>query len=279
MAKKKQVEEIVEQEPRVILGLDVSTTTIGISLVVIDDNGDIRPVEVTHLRLNTPAKIKGAKALFMKNDMFTDKLREYADKYVIDSVVIEEPLISSNNSNTVSTLLKFNGIVSWSVYHILGVVPEYISSYDARKYGMPQLMAVRKYDKKGNEYPYKKVKSAIIKDELVLFGEYSFDVAKKFIIWNYISERFPNIEWIEDKKGDLKKENFDASDSLICILGYLNRRKYGEQEPKIVCCDEKDVVYDGKEKFKVFDYGVDFCGEVFNKKIQLYQGMEEKAAN
>ena len=101
MAKKKQVEEIVEQEPRVILGLDVSTATIGISLVVIDDNGDIRPVEVTHLRLNTPAKIKGAKALFMKNDMFTDKLREYADKYVIDSVVIEEPLISSLDRKSV----------------------------------------------------------------------------------------------------------------------------------------------------------------------------------
>jgi hypothetical protein len=267
------------EKPMVVLGLDVSTTTIGMSLVAVYNDGTIKPVDVTHLRLNIPSKIKDAEALFKKNEMFLVKLQDYGDKYDIDKVVIEEPLISSNNSNTVSTLLKFNGIVSWSVYHILGVVPEYISSYDARKYGMPQLMAVRKYDKKGNEYPYKKVKSAIIKDELVLFGEYSFDVAKKFIIWNYISERFPNIEWIEDKKGDLKKENFDASDSLICILGYLNRRKYGEQEPKIVCCDEKDVVYDGKEKFKVFDYGVDFCGEVFNKKIQLYQGMEEKAAN
>ena len=266
MAKKK--EEVVEQEPRVVLGLDVSTATIGMSLVVIDDNGKIKPVEVTHLRLNTPAKIKGAKALFMKNDMFVDKLKEFAEKYIIDTVVIEEPLVSSNNTNTVSTLLKFNGIVSWSVYHILGVVPEYISSYDARKYGMPQLMAVRKYDKKGNEYPYKKVKSAINKDDLVLFGEYSFDVAKKFVIWNYISERFPDIEWIEDKKGDLKKENFDASDSLICILGFLNKRKYGEEEPRIVCCSENDEEYDG-EKFKVFEYVVEFCGTTFNKRIRL----------
>lgn len=266
MAKKK--EEIIEQEHRVVLGLDVSTATIGISLVVVDDNGDIKPVEVTHLRLNTPTKIKGAKALFMKNDMFTEKLKEYAEKYIIDTVVIEEPLVSSNNTNTVSTLLKFNGIVSWSVYHILGVVPEYISSYDARKYGMPQLMAVRKYDKKGNEYPYKKIKSAINKDELVLFGEYSFDVAKKFVIWNYISERFPNIEWIEDKNGDLKKENFDASDSLICILGYLNKRKHGESEPKIVCSSEEEIEHNG-EKFKVIDYGVEFCGASFNKRIQL----------
>lgn len=267
MAKKK--EEDIEQEPRVILGLDVSTATIGISLVVINNDGEMKPVEVTHLRLNTPTKIKGAKALFMKNDMFTEKLKEYADKYIIDTVVIEEPLVSSNNTNTVSTLLKFNGIVSWSVYHTLGVVPEYISSYDARKYGMPQLMAVRKYDKKGNEYPYKKVQRAINKDELVLFGEYSFDAAKKYIIWNYISERFPNIDWIEDKKGDLKKENFDASDSLICILGYLNRRKYGETEPKVVCVTQNDVETPTGEKFKVFDYGVSFCGATFNKRIQL----------
>jgi len=273
MPKKKEVKETQIVMPKVVMGLDVSTSTIGISIVLVDENGDIKPVEVTHLRLKIPSKITGAASLFMKNEMFLDKLREYSQKYVIDTVVIEEPLVSSNNANTVSTLLKFNGIVSWSVYQILGVVPEYISSYDARKYGMPKLMAIRAYNKKGDELPYKKVKSAIKKNELVLFGEYSFDAAKKFIIWNYISELFPDIEWVEDKKGELKKENFDASDSLICIMGYLNRLKYGETEPEIVYSEEKTFkTPDGD--FKGFEYTVGFCGKTFSKKIIFFE--EEK---
>lgn len=264
--------ETKTHEHRIIMGLDVSTSTIGISIALVDEKGNVKPLEVTHLRLNTPIKIKGVHSLFLKDEMFAEKLRGYADKYVIDDVVIEEPLLSSNNTNTVSTLLKFNGIVSYSVYKILGVIPEYISSYDARKYGMPQLMAIRKYDKKGNEYPYKKIKTALKKNELVLFGEYSFDVAKKLVIWNYISERFPEIEWVEDKKGDLKKENFDASDSLICILGYLNKTKYGDTEPVTERCEEKEITV-GDEHYRIIEYDVSFCGQIFKNKISL---LEEK---
>ena len=76
-------------EPRVILGLDVSTETVGISLVVKDDDGTIIPVEVTHLKMKVPDKYKGAESLFMKNDIFREKLEELHSKYVIDSVVIE----------------------------------------------------------------------------------------------------------------------------------------------------------------------------------------------
>lgn len=264
MGKKKVV--ISKPEPRVILGLDVSTATIGISLVVIDDEGNIKPVEVTHLKLKISDRYKDAEALFMKNNMFREKIEELNSKYVIDSVVIEEPLVSSNNAITVSTLLKFNGIVSWTVYQVLNVIPEYISSYDARKYGMPQLMAVRKYNKKGEEYGYKKIKKAIVKDELVEFGAYPFDVSKKDIIWAYIADRFTNINWVLDGKGELKKENFDASDSLICILGWLNKRVYGGTEPTIVCCDEREG---DSSDTRVITYVTSFCGEQFTKKIEL----------
>jgi hypothetical protein len=62
-------------------------------------------------------------------------------------VVIEEPLLQSNNVNTVATLLRFNGMISKSVFDTLGVVPDFISSYDARKYSFPELMSVRKFKK------------------------------------------------------------------------------------------------------------------------------------
>lgn len=261
MTKKQKDGEIAEREPKVILGLDVSTATIGISLVL-NDNGKITPVDVKHLRLNTPSKITGTKALLMKTEMFINKIAEYNEKYVIDKIIIEEPLMLSNNAVTASALMKFNGMITWCVYNTFGITPEYISSYDARKYGMPELMAVRKYDKRGNMLPYKKIRNAINKNELVLFGDYTFDVAKKDVIWNYISETFPTIEWVFDKNGELKKENFDASDSLICILGYLNKRKYENSEMEVVSYDEKEE--DGCKKIV---YDVLFCGKTISHSV------------
>jgi hypothetical protein len=57
-----------------------------------------------------------------------------------------EPLLQSNNVNTVATFIRF-GMISKSVFDTLGVVPDFISSYDARKYSFPELMSVRKFKK------------------------------------------------------------------------------------------------------------------------------------
>ena len=245
---------------RIILGLDVSTRCIGSTVASLDEDGTIKILEISHLRLKIPTKIKGTKALFLKSDLFRDKLKDKYTKYYITDVIIEEPLIGSNNSETAATLMRFNGMISQSVKDVLGIIPEYISSYDARKYGCPSLMAVRKYNKHGDTYPYKKVQQAINKDELVLFGAYPFDCAKKFILWNYVSEKFPDIQWDYNKKQELKDENFDASDSLMCVLGYVSKCKYGDTEPHIVNCDSK------KDRI---EYVVDFCGKQFNKVIDF----------
>lgn len=256
-----------EVKKRIILGLDVSTRCIGSTVASLDENGEIKILEISHLRLKVPTKIKGTKSLFMKSDLFKQKLKDKYTNYYITDVIIEEPLIGSNNSETAATLMRFNGMISQSVKDILGVIPDYISSYDARKYGCPSLMAVRKYNKSGEEYSYKKIMSAISKNEVVLFGAYPFDCAKKFILWNYVSEKFPGIQWEYDKKGELKDENFDASDSLMCVLGYVSKCKYNGQEPEIVCCDSSASTKKGtKTKIK---YTVSFCGQFFNKTIEL----------
>ena len=248
---------------RVFLGLDVSTKTVGITIASENEDGEIKILVVTHLRPKIPKNIKGTEALFMKSNIICQRLNKYKD-YGITNVVIEEPLISSNNSETVATLLRYNGMISQSVYNILGVVPVFISSYDARKYACPHLMAVRKFNKKGDTYPKNKIRKAIDKNELVLFGQYSFDCAKKLILWNYVSEKFPYIEWQYDKNNNLKEENFDASDSLICILGFISREKYMDDTPKIVSCTE-----DVSEKGVVFHYQTEFCGQKFDKIIEL----------
>ena len=50
---------------------------------------------------------------------------------------------------------------------------------------------------------------------------------------------FPSIEWLYDKKGELKKENFDACDAYVAVLGYLNMQKHGELDFKVEILEVK----------------------------------------
>ena len=259
-------------DKKIILGLDISTKCIGVSCCYVDEDNKVTPIIVTHMRPKIPTKINGIEALFLKCNLFMEALENLlvsnnlynkeTKKTLITNIVIEEPLLSSNNEYTVGTLLRYNGMVALEVYKLTGLIPEFISSYDARKYGVPSLMAVRKFKKNGESYPENKIKKAINDNELVLFGAYPFDCAKKFILWNYISEKYPEINWVYDKKNELKDENFDASDSLICVMGYVNKCKYGETNPEVVCVDN---VVDGN--MVTYNYTYRFCDQVFTKSI------------
>lgn len=98
-----------------ILGLDVSTKTIGIALF--EDLGERGKLKLLH---HVSPKIKPKpkdklQELFEKARAFEEEfLNKYAD-VGITRVIIEEPLLRSNNVNTVATLLRFNGMVSRSV--------------------------------------------------------------------------------------------------------------------------------------------------------------------
>lgn len=244
----------------VIMGLDVSTTCIGVSIVKYEGD-NVTPLHITHLRPKT--KTKSKETLFLKYNIFKEELVKYKE-YNITRVVIEEPLLSSNNTYTVATLLRFNGMVSQAVYEILNIAPDFISSYDARRYALPNLMAIRKYNKKGNAYNRKTILSSIKNNKLVLFGDYPYDTSKKHVIWTHVSEMFPSIQWVYNKKNELKNENFDASDSLICVIGYINKEKYEGFEPKILNYQEVD---EGENI--TFIYTFDFCGFEISKKITI----------
>lgn len=242
-------------QEQIILGLDISTKCIGVSIVKLDSNCERKIIEITHVAPKIDSKIKGIEQLFLKKRVFEEKfLSEYANKG-ITKVVIEEPLLRSNNVNTVDVLSKFNGMISDSVYRILGIVPEYISSYDARKYAFPELMSIRKFNKKGEEYPKDKILTAIKKNKLVLFGSYPFDCDKKLILWNKIAELYPYIPWVYNKKGELKKENFDASDALVTCLAICNKIEFGEPKFKITSSDN------------VKPNEISYLMEVWDKKI------------
>ena len=157
---------------------------------------------------------------FKKVEIFeTEFLSNYKD-FNITKVIIEEPLLQSNNIYTVVTLVRFNGMISKSVYDTLGVVPTFISSYDARKYAFPELMAVRTVKKDGTALTEK----VISKNTPVLFGGYPFDIDKKYVLWEKVAELEPQITWFFDKKNKLKKETFDMSDAYVCGLAFFNQR-------------------------------------------------------
>lgn len=209
----------MEKEPEFLLALDVSTSTIGIALF--EDMGEKGKLKLLH---HVSPKVKPKpdnkmEELFKKVEIFEKEFLSHYSDVGITRIVIEEPLLQSNNVYTIATLLRFNGMISKSCYDTIGVVPEFISSYDARKYAFPELMAVRKAKKDGTPLPEKQ----IAKNSPVLFGGYAFDIDKKSVIWELVSDLEPQIMWLFDKNSKLKKENFDMTDAYTCGRAYMQK--------------------------------------------------------
>ena len=207
-----------------LLSLDVSTKTIGIGLFDLDTE---KLMFLKHVSpVVKPKPESKMEELFLKVDIFKN---EFLKKYIdigIKKVIIEQQLLASNNIYTVETLLKFNGILSRWIYDILNIVPEYISSYAARKYCFPELMAKRTHKKDGTPLTKKEIE----KNKEVLFGGYHFDIDKKEILLEKVSQIEPQINWLYDKNHKLKKESFDMSDAYVAGKAYLNIQKLDIKE-------------------------------------------------
>ena len=194
----------IKNSPKV-LGLDISTKTIGWALF------DIKTQELLELTHVSPRpKSKDTEdnkmlELILKSEIFKTKLEDYK-KLGIVSVIIEEPLLNSNNVYTIQTLLRFNTLICKTIYDIIGIVPEFISTYNSRKFAFPEL--VKENDKKKH----------------VLFGGLPKDIDKKMVIWELVAKREPQIQWQYTKNQTLKKENFDQTDAYTCVLGYMRSK-------------------------------------------------------
>lgn len=193
----------IENNPKV-LALDVSTKTIGIALFDITTK-DL--LELTHVSpVPKPKRENKMEELLIKAEMVRSKIENYRNLNVTE-VVIEEPLLGSNNIYTIQTLLRFNTLVFKDIYDVLGIVPEFISTYNARKFAFPHL--VQPNDK----------------GKHVLFGGFPRDIDKKVIIWELVAKREPQITWNYTKNNTLKKENFDSSDAYAAGLGYMRMKQ------------------------------------------------------
>ena len=172
-----------------VLGLDISTKTIGWALFDIQTK---ELLELTHIspRPKLDNDKDKLKELLVKSEIFAEKLKEYKNLGIV-RIVIEEPLLNSNNK----------------IYNILGIVPEFISTYNSRKYAFPDLI-------KEND-----------KNKFVLFGGLPKNIDKKMIIWEKVAKLEPQIKWLYTKNNTLRKENFDQTDAYTCVLGLMRLKE------------------------------------------------------
>lgn len=186
-----------------VLGLDISTKTIGWSLFDIQTQ---KLLELTHVSpVIKPKPEDKIEELLAKVDAFEEKLQEYKE-IGITKVIIEEPLLNSNNVWTVGTLLRYNSMITKSIYDILGIIPNYISTYNSRKFAWPELVQDNGKGKK------------------VLFGGLPKDIDKKLLVWEKVSEAEPQIVWLYTRNNTLKKECFDQADAYTCVQGYMRQQ-------------------------------------------------------
>lgn len=196
------MEKKIQNNPKV-LGLDISTKTIGWALFDIETK---ELLELTHISPQPKPKSENKmEELLLKAEMFRTKINNYKN-LGITSVIIEEPLLNSNNVYTIGTLLRYNTLIFKEIYDTLGIVPEFISTYNSRKFAFPHLV-------KEND-----------KGKFVLFGGLPKDIDKKMVIWELVAKREPQISWQYTKNNTLKKENFDQSDAYTCALGYMKQQ-------------------------------------------------------
>lgn len=166
-----------------ILGLDISTSITGAT--VIDENGKVVYNEAWDLRKY--------KKFFQKAEVIKGKIWELEDTFFIKEIYIEQSLQSFrsgfSSAKTLSTLSRFNGVVSWLCYDILKLKPEYIAATSARK-------------KCGIKVP-KGTKA-------------------KQVIIQYVLDNVPSVLIEYTKHGNPKPHCFDKADSwVIANAGYI----------------------------------------------------------
>lgn len=114
-----------------ILGLDVSTSTIGLCVIKIIDS----EFQIVHI---DKIDFKKCNNLWEKADKVNHELKAILNKTPGNyKVFLEEPLMGfrpgMSSAATITTLMRFNGIVSYISRDIFKIDPEYISSSHARK--------------------------------------------------------------------------------------------------------------------------------------------------
>ena len=110
-----------------ILGIDISSSITGYT--ILDEDGKIV--------LSECVRLEKCKDFFDKANKVKQTFEKLKKQYKIEKIFIEEPLLSFkagfSSASTISTLSRFNGVLSWICYEMFNMEPEYFSAATARK--------------------------------------------------------------------------------------------------------------------------------------------------
>lgn len=194
-----------------LIGLDISTATIGITLMDCND----RLIEIDYVSFPKKSKKNPQLSIYDKAEYFKKTIKKY-ESFNIKHIFIEEPLKNGPNINTTILLAKFNGIISQIMFEKFKIEPEHITVYESRKSFFPELII------------FKKVKNEII--ETLSFPK---DCDKKKIVWDKVSWLEPHAKWDWTKFFKLKIENYDMADSYVVAKSGLLKKGYITEIPKL----------------------------------------------
>ena len=190
-----------------ILGVDVSTSITGLAIVA---DGSIVYYDSVDLRKYKNVFEKGC----VLKEKIVDLYEAYQfsneefflgnSKYPIEHIYIEQPFTFFNSggssAKTMAALQKFNGIVSWFLYEIFEMQPNYVLAQSARK-------------TVGIKVPRgEKAKAVVLK--------YLLDTEPAF-----------NVEYT--KQGNPKPESYDRADAIIVAkAGYIIEQERENADPE-----------------------------------------------
>ena len=141
-----------------ILGLDVSTSIIGVCLL--KDNKIVK-TDYIDLRKTTGLLYKAQ----VVEDYITQNLKDVG----IEHVFIEQALMffrrGGSTAKTMSTLQNFNGVVSWLCFKMLEIEPQYVTPISARS-------------KCGIKVPRGKKAKDVVMEHFVESGEFPIDYTR-----------------------------------------------------------------------------------------------------
>ena len=180
-----------------ILGLDISTSITGVTIISEDNE----------ILLNGAWDLRKYKNFFDKASFVGNKIKELSKdtRFNIHHIFIEQSLQSFrsgfSSAKTLSTLSRFNGVVSWMVYEEYNIEPQYLAATSARK-----LCGI-------------KVPKGI--------------KAKQFVM-NYLIENEPNFVIEYTKFGNPKPEYYDRADSLVIARAGLEEIRNNKNDFNVI---------------------------------------------
>ena len=192
-----------------ILGIDVSTSITGFAIVA---EGEIVFYDSVYLRkyknfFEKAERIKEAIFTIFDNYQFCredDHWMEAESDHPISHIYIEQSLHmfmgGKSSAKTLSTLTRFNGLVSWLVYEMFNMEPKFIGSTSARKHAGIKVPRGQK---------------------------------AKQVVLQYLLDNEPAFKIEYTKHGNPKPESYDRADAIVIAkAGWAIEQSSSEEDTK-----------------------------------------------